>query len=78
MQALFLVCATVSIYKRVPFLFYEMLFYNIIGLFAAYCICYVQLYKSKKLFITQKQIQQMIKEQYLIVKNLPDGALVHR
>lgn len=36
------------------------------------------LYQRRVLFLTQVRLEQMTREQYLILDNLPDGAMIHK
>ena len=65
-------------YLNYNYLFVEIVQNLSIQAFVATLLNYFKVRDSKSLFFKQKQIQRMMREQTVILNNLPDGALVYR
>lgn len=68
----------IEVAYTIDFIFGHVVWTTLVYQGFAFLFGYINIFKSKMHFITTKKLERMVKEQYQIVKNLPDGALIHR
>lgn len=78
MQLCLSICQVAWIYQKFDLMIWQVIVQALIIQLTVFYLGYAKIYQSKVLYATQKKMHRMMKEQYLIVKNLPDGAMIHR
>lgn len=78
MNMLFTIAHIVNAYYQFNYLLTNVLYILIFMQFGSYIFGYIWIQNSKTNFVLQKQNKRMTREQYSIVRNLPDGALIYR
>ena len=77
-QLFYTVVALVNVNMHLKYLFNTAFLAYFATLLASYVLNYILIYYNKQLFITNKKLRTMMKEQYTIMKNMPDGVLIYK